>query len=216
MNFGTLGFRPRAWASALGFLLASGALLAALLASPSSAADGCVFPTVSQPFQSFSDTNPYFLAPGGSFEAGLGGWAVSGGSLAAENESFHVGSQSDAASVALPIKGSGVTSPWMCVTSDAPTFRMFIKNNGNKGHMDGQLAVYLNFTGGSGKVQQVKIAALTSKKPGWTLTPKISFIQYISTPLKNGYANISFTIKPNDDHGNWQLDDLYVDPYKSG
>ena len=102
------------------------------------------------------------------------------------------------------------------MTSDAPTFRMFIKNNGNKGHMDGQLAVYLNFTGGSGNVQQVKIAALTSKTPGWTLTRPISFIQYISTPLKNGYANISFTIKPNDDHGNWQLDDFYVDPYKSG
>jgi hypothetical protein len=47
------------------------------------------------------------------------------------------------------------------------------------------------------------------------VTPPISFIQYISTPLKSGYANISFTIKPNDNHGNWQLDDLYVDPIKS-
>jgi hypothetical protein len=33
--------------------------------------------------------------------------------------------------------------------------------------------------------------------------------------LQNGYANISFTIKPNDTHGNWQIDDLYVDPYSS-
>jgi hypothetical protein len=61
----------------------------------------------------------------------------------------------------------------------------------------------------------VKIAALTSKKAGWTLSPQISFIQYISTPLKSGFANISFTIRPNDDHGNWQIDDIYVDPYCS-
>ncbi len=92
---------------------------------------------------------------------------------------------------------------------------MFIKNNGNLGHTDGQLAIYLNFSGADGRSQRVKIAGLTAKSGEWTLSPKISFIQYISTPLKNGYANISFTIKPNDNHGNWQIDDLYVDPYCS-
>jgi hypothetical protein len=81
--------------------------------------------------------------------------------------------------------------------------------------MDGQLAVYLNFAGADGRMQQVKIAALTSRKPGWIPSPQISFIQYISTPLRSGYANISFTIKPNDTHGSWQLDDVYVDPYCS-
>jgi hypothetical protein len=203
---------------ALAGLVACGAAsMAGVAASPSLAAEGCVFPTLSHPFQSFNDSNDYFLAPGGDFETGVGDWVVSeGGGVVAGSESFGVGSQSHAWSLALPVKGTAVTSPWICVTSDAPTFRMFIKNKGNNNHMDGQLAVYLNFTGGSGKVQQVKIAALTSKTPGWTLTKPISFIQYISTPLKNGYANISFTIKPNDDHGNWQLDDFYVDPYKSG
>jgi hypothetical protein len=208
----------RALMLAVASLIACGAaVMAGVAASPSLAAGGCAFPTLSKPFQSFQDSNDYFLAPGGDFETGVGGWAVSGGSgVVAGSESFGVGSQSDASSLALPVKGSAVTSPWICVTSAAPTFRMFIKNNGNKGYMDGQLAVYLNFTGGSGNVQQVKIAALTSKTAGWRLTKPISFIQYISTPLKSGYANISFTIKPNDDHGNWQLDDFYVDPYKSG
>jgi hypothetical protein len=64
-------------------------------------------------------------------------------------------------------------TPTICVTSDAPTFRMLIKNNGNNGKSDGQLAIYLNFTGADGKAHQVKNAALTSKKPGWTLSPKI-------------------------------------------
>jgi len=81
-----------------------------------------------------------------------GGWAVSGGGgVVAGSESFGVGSESHASSLALPVKGTEVTSPWICVTSDAPTFRMFIKNNGNNSHMDGQLAVYLNFTGGAAR-----------------------------------------------------------------
>jgi hypothetical protein len=193
------------------------AAFAGLTASPISAAGGCVFPDLSQPFHSFSDANSYFLAPGGSFEGGANGWAMTGGAgLAAGNEDLYVGSPTDQTSLAMPTKTTAVTTPTICVTSDAPTFRMFLKNNGNNGKNDGQLAVYLNFTGADGKAQQVKIAALTSKKPGWTLSPKISFIQYISTPLKSGYAEISFTFKPNDTHGNWQVDDVYVDPYKSG
>ena len=199
---------------ALGILAASFA--AGALSEPASATAGCAFPDVSQPFRSFADTNPYFLAPGGNFEAGTSGWSLDGGAgLVAENESFYVGSTGDSNSLALPTRDAVVTTPTFCVTTDAPKFRMLIKNNGNKGYMDGQLAVYLNFTGANGKAQQVKIAALTSKKRGWTLSPQISFIQYISTPLKSGFANISFTIKPNDDHGSWQIDDIYVDPYCS-
>ena len=37
---------------------------------------------------------------------------------------------------------------------------------------------------------------------------------YGSMPLRaQGLANISFTIKPNDNHGDWQIDDLCVDPF---
>jgi hypothetical protein len=192
------------------------AVLVGVTAAPTSAAGGCSFPDLAQPFQSFGDTNPYFLAPGGSFETGASGWALTGGAgLVGENDSFFVNSSSDRTSLALPTKTAAVTTPTFCVTTSAPKFRMFIKNNGNNGYMDGQLAIYLNFTGADGRLQHVKIAALTSKRPGWTLSPQISFIQYISTPLKSGYANISFTVKPNDAHGSWQIDDVYVDPYCS-
>jgi ABC-type transporter MlaC component len=81
---------------------------------------------------------------------------------------------------------------------------------------DGQLAVYLNFQNTNGKWQTVKIAAVKMNNTHWNLTLPISFIQYISTPLTHyGYANVSFTFQPNDNHGNWQIDDMYVDPCKS-
>jgi len=188
---------------------------AALVGSASASTSTCSFGALSLPLWGLGDLNPYFLAPGADFEGSLSGWNLAGGArVASGNESWKVGGQTDANSLALPTTSTAATTPTFCVTTYAPTFRMFIKNNGNNGYTNGQLAVYLNFTGPDGHAQQVKIAALTVKSTAWTLTPPISFIQYLSTPLKTGLANISFTIKPNDNHGNWQIDDLYIDPWK--
>ena len=184
-------------------------------ATKASAAGTCALPAPSLPLLSLGDPNLYFLAPGGNFEDSTSGWSLSGDAgIVSGNESSYVGTSADSQSLALPSTTASVTTPTFCVTTLAPTFRMFIKNNGNLGHIDGQLAVYLNFTGADGKAQQVKIAALTVKSTAWTLSQPISFIQYLSTPLRlQGLANVSFTIKPNDNHGNWQIDDMYVDPF---
>jgi hypothetical protein len=189
-------------------------LLAAIAATaaPAGSATGCPWPSLSQAFAGWSDSNWYFLAPGGDFQ-GTSGWALTGGAGVVSGGAGY--NSSDTNSMALPTTSAAATTPTICVTSQAPVFRMFIKNNGNLGHNDGQLAIYLNFTGADGKPQQVKIAGLTVKSTSWTLTQPISFIQYISTPLQSGTANISFTIKPNDNHGNWQIADLYVDPWRS-
>ncbi len=184
--------------------------------SPTPSNSSCSFPSQSQVFSPFGDSRAYFLAPGANFEGSIGGWTLGGGAaFATGNETSYVGSSTDSHSLALPTTSASATTPTFCVTSNAPTFRMFIQNHGNLGHIDGQLAVYLNYAGADGETQQVKIAALTVKSTNWTLSPSISFIQYISTPLQSGYANISFTIKPNDNHGNRRIDDLYVDPYCS-
>jgi hypothetical protein len=172
----------------------------------------CSWPALSQAFARWADSHWYFLAPGGDFQ-NRSGWSFSGGAGVVSGGAAYNGT--DTNSLALPTTSAAATTPTICVTSQAPTFRLFIKNTGNLGHIDGQLAIYLNFTGSDGKPQQVKIAGLTVKSTAWTLTAPISFIQYISTPLASGYANISFTIKPNDDHGNWQIDQIHVDPWGS-
>jgi hypothetical protein len=194
-------------------LVVAVAATAGFATSLASAANACTFASTAQPFRAWSDANDYFLAPAGDFEGAVDGWDLRGGAaVTSGSESFAVaGAGSN--SMALPTTSAVVTTPVMCVTTDTPAFRFFIKNNGNSGHIDGQLAVYLNFSGADGKAQQVKIAAVKVGSTDWTLSPKISFVQYLSTPLKTGSANISFTIKPNDNHGNWQIDDLYVDPF---
>jgi hypothetical protein len=184
----------------------------AATAASAASQGACSWPSISRAFAPWNDSNWYFLAPGGDFQDTTG-WSFLGGASVVSGGAAY--NSSDSNSLALPTTSAAATTPTMCVTSDAPVFRMFIKNNGNLGHIDGQLAIYLNFTGADGKPQQVKIAGLTVKSTSWTLSPPISFIQYISTPLKNGFANISFTIKPNDNHGNWLIDQLYVDPWRS-
>jgi len=207
--------RRRIGLAAVVLLLVAGA--ASLATTSAAQAAGCSWGPLTQPFLPWNDANLYFGAPGGDFESGASGWGIAGGAgIVAGNESSYVGSDSDNYSLALPTTSSVVTTPTICVTSQSPLIRLFIKNNGNLGHIDGQLAVYLNFTGADGKAQQVKIAALTVKSTSWTLSAPISFIQYVSTPLKAGFAYVSFTLRPNDNHGNWQVDDLYVDPYKTG
>jgi hypothetical protein len=193
-------------------LLAAAAV--SLATNATSATGTCVWPALSQKFLEWSDTNDYFLLPDANFEGSVGGWTLAGDAgIAPGNESHYVGSTADTKSLGLPTTTSTITTPTICVTSDSPKFRFFLRNNGLNGHTDGQLAVYLNFTGADGKPQKVKIAGLKATT-SWTLSPTISFIQYISTPLKSGTAQISFTIKPNDNHGNWQIDDIYVDPFR--
>jgi hypothetical protein len=176
---------------------------------------GCAWPPLSQPFLPWADPGSYFLAPGGDFEGDMSGWTLSGGAAVVPgNESYDVGSLSDSKSLWLPTTSSSATTPTICVTALSPDLRLFALNHGANGHTDGQLALYLNFIGADGRPLEVKIAALRGGT-SWLLSPPILFIQYISQPLMAGTAQISFTIKPNDNHGNWQIDDFYVDPLKS-
>lgn len=213
----TLKMQHGRQALSLAALLAVLASTAATLGTAKTAsAAGCGYPAMSQVFLPWADVNNYFMAPGANFEKGLGGWSASGGaSVVTGNEPHNVGG-TGSHSLALPTTSATATTPVFCVSVDAPTFRVLVKNNGNLGMYDGQLVVYLNFQNTNGTWQQVKIAAVKMSNTNWNLTLPISFIQYISTPLaQNGYANVSFTFHPNDNHGNWQIDDMYVDPCKS-
>ncbi|MDX6480084.1 MAG: hypothetical protein QOG85_594 [Gaiellaceae bacterium] len=174
------------------------------------AALGCTYPSMAPVFLRWLDPSSYFLAPGANFENGLGGWTASGGAgVVSGNETYNVGGPGSQ-SLALPTTSAVATTPTFCVSVDAPTLRLLVKNNGMS---DGQLAVYMNFQDANGKLQQVKVAALKPGNTSWNLTAPIVFAQYLSLPiLKSGYANVSFTFKPNDTHGNWQIDDMYVDP----
>jgi hypothetical protein len=111
-------------------LSASIAITAATaLAAPANAgvltksATDCATPELSQPFKPWLDYSEYKLVENGSFEAGTGGWTLTGGArVAAGNATQRGGGQS----LLLPA-GSSATTPPVCVGLNEPTLRYFVK-----------------------------------------------------------------------------------------
>jgi hypothetical protein len=171
----------------------------------------CPSATMVQPFGNWGDTDSYFLAPGGTFEAGLTGWTVSGAKLVHANESYYVDSSRDRYSLSLP-SGSKATSPSICVTTQTPDLRFFVLNTGSAASV---LNVNMTYTNMQGKATTVKIGSLTGGS-SWSLSPQVFFLQNIIPVVNsNGQTWVTFTFAPADRSGHWQIDDFYVDPIKA-
>src|SRR5437870_2494320 len=69
----------------LASILAVGCASVGLTASAASAGllPACAARPTSTPFAPWGDSNSYFLMPGGGFESGASGWALSGGAAVA-------------------------------------------------------------------------------------------------------------------------------------
>ena len=197
-------------------LVASAAIAASSAAAVSKsgrygAMGNCPAETMVQPFGNWSDTDSYYLAPGGSFES-LTGWTVGGGAkLVPGNETYYVNSTKDKSSLYLP-SGSKATSPSICITTATPDFRLFVLNTGSAASI---LNVNMTYTNTKGKATTVNVGRLTGGST-WSLGPQVFFLQSV-IPLvnSNGQTWVTFTFAPVDMFGHWQVDDFYVDPIKS-
>lgn len=186
------------------------ALPAGALASNSMLAT-CQTPPISTPFSPWGDTNDYFLAPGGSFEgtADQVGWTLSNATLTPGNESFGVNDPGDSQS--LTINGGGsATSPYFCVDNTMSSLRFFAQQV-NPGA--GLRAWALVQT--SNGVTTVPLAHLyDGSTPTWA--PSAPVVADTSG-LADGQTlqvALEFTVRASS--ASWQIDDVYVDPYRSG
>jgi hypothetical protein len=194
---------------------ATGVALAVIgiLAGPASAAvaNPSCLPTTVAPFTAFGDNGDYFLTPGGSFENGAPGWNLTGGAaLAHDNNTAGIDPSTDTTALSLPA-GSSATSPSMCVTPNTPTMRFFVKNSG-AGYA--RLGVWVLFTLPNGAPGSLPIAAVTGTGV-WQPSPIILFYaNLLAYRSPTGTTNVSFQFRPLDGNGRWEIDDVYVDPFK--
>lgn len=200
-------------------VLAAGAAIAAIAAaSPAAQAatttTGCGNRAVSTPFAKYGDKNSYFLAPGGSFEAGASGWTLSNASVVAGNESFYLGATTDRSS--LKVGGSATTAPF-CITKEDPTVRFATKSvaSGSGGNYS-QIQVTALIKSPGGSVTNYYLGALqASGYANWTLSPALSwagtFADYLFGPDGTASIQLQFTVQGQG--GNWLIDDVYVDPF---
>jgi hypothetical protein len=197
---------PKGVRGKLGAAFAATALALALTAAPAKA---CSYSGAEQVFAPWGDKHHYVLGPDGGFEGGASGWSLSGGAqVVAGNESYYLNSAQDSRSLALPT-GSVAGSPPVCMALDTPIFRMFARNTGDPSSRLRVEAVY-KLLG----LLRTKAVSTVTAGPNWAPTQQMSTVLSLATivgTLIPSYVQIR--IRPLDDDGRWQVDDLYIDPY---
>jgi hypothetical protein len=182
-----------------------------LLAAPSVAFASCPPQPLTNPFAQWGDTNNYFPVPGGTFEgtADEVGWSLWGASLTSENEPWLVNSITDGQS--LTIAGGGkATSPFFCVDNTMKSLRFFAQQVSAGGDLSVR-AIVRSVTG----VTNVPVADLPDGPTGsWAPTASIPGDTSGLADGQTIMVALKFSVPAS--AGSWQIDDIYVDPYRSG
>jgi hypothetical protein len=183
--------------------------VAVFVSSGAAFAAQCPTQSAKQKFSKWGDSSNYFPVPGGSFEGTPAqvGWTLSGSSLTAGNEPFHINSLSDDQSLLIDGGGSA-TSPAFCVDSTMPSFRFFVRQTTPGSDLKIQGVVQTPHGALSVTLADLPDGVL----PLWTAlqvtvaTNRIPKGSSVSAALRFAVAG----------SGSWQLDDVYADPYRAG
>jgi len=199
--------------------LVTGLVAMCLLATGSSAAAGaldsvhapCV-QDLSQPFLPWLDPASYAFAPNGGLEGGLSGWSSSGGAqVVSGNESYAVHDMGDAYSLSLP-RGASATTPSICIGTLSPTARLFVRNPGSPLSTLRVDVLYTTVLG----IRASALVGIIGASASWQPTLPLPLLaNVIGLPLlTGGSTQIALRFTALGSGGSWQLDDVYVDPYK--
>jgi hypothetical protein len=174
-------------------------------------ATSCVDGTITQPFQRFGDSNNYKLI--GNFESDAANWTFSGGAkVVAGNESYKVGGSGDAKSVLLP-SGSSAVSPFTCVGLAEPTLRLFAKRNSALLGLVSTLNVQIQVQTSLGLSLWLPVLPGDLGGGSWHPTAPMPLIANILPLSTSDKTPVRFRFTPL--LGSWQIDDVYVDPYRT-
>lgn len=188
--------------------VAAGSSLAMLAAVAPSAHAGLLSlatgPCGQQEYQPFAgDSNYYVQVPGGTFESGSQPWLLTKGAKVVSGGAYH-GSRS----LSLPA-GSSATSPPACTGIDHPSMRFFVRNTGSS---TGRLRVYGTYPLLLGLPLTVDLGSVSGTGTWEPSSPvQIGLLNNTLGSLTLSKSTISFTFVPSG--GNWQIDDVYLDPY---
>lgn len=160
----------------------------------------------SQPFAAFGDVSSYCALPDNGLESGPAGWSLAGGAaIVAGNEPWYVSGYGSHA-LDLP-PGATATSPSVPVSLLDPYFRMFARSGG----ADGGLHVQILFRGLTGNLTGLLNLGTfaAGDYPDWAPTATVPSL--LALPLGTSSAQVRLTSSASS--GDWQVDDIYVDPF---
>jgi hypothetical protein len=191
-------------------LLISGTSTATASAGPLvEAAAGCTAPALSQPFARWLDPARYALVPDGAVEQRAAGWELSGGAApVAGSEPFAVHDSRDRSSLSLPAGSSATTAP-VCVGLSEPTLRFFARRAAGAGLLS-TLKVEVLFEDAGGTVRAAQIGS--DLGGGWHPTAVMPILVNLLPLLSGEQIPVAFRFTPSGG-GDWQIDDVYYDPW---
>jgi hypothetical protein len=199
---------------------AIGVLVAAVVATLAAAAPAnagllvasaknCEEPPSSQVFLRWLDPLRYELAPGGAAESAQG-WTLTGGArIVPGNEPWKVGG-SGSMSLQLP-RGSRATTGVMCVGIGHPVMRFFAKRT--SGWLLDSLKVDVLFEDAGGHTHALPVGLVLAGK-SWQPTLPFPVLASLLPLLPGEKTPVQFRFTPLGG-ATWQIDDVYVDPWRS-
>jgi hypothetical protein len=204
------GLKRRALLAAITAMAITGAFAAPASAGILTASEtNCGDETLTKPFAQFGDQANYKLVSGASFENGTTGWTLRGGAkVVTGNEPWKVGGSNHGKSLVLPA-GSTAISPTACVGLAEPTLRFFVKKNRAPLLGVSTLAVSVYVKTSLGLTVPVPIGVVLANGQ-WKPSPKLLIVANLLPLLPGDRTPVAFQFTPV--LGDWQIDDVYVDP----
>jgi hypothetical protein len=167
-------------------------------------------PTSAQVFARFGDSAYYARLLNGGFENGGQGWYLSGGArVVAGNEPYYLsGNRTDAHSLLLPA-GSSAYSGTVCFALGDWHLRLMMKRLSTTGGLHVQVVVP-SLVGG---LLTVLDGGTVSGSGSWAPSPRLELLLSNVGSLL-GTRAVAFRFTPVGAGASYQIDDVYLDPWK--
>jgi hypothetical protein len=200
-------FRPRL---ALLALLLAAAFCAQ--AAPASALINLDCPgQTSQPFLKWLDPFYYTLAEGGDVDAGAPGWTLKNAKSILEKAAPAL-ANGDLNVLGLG-SGASATSPETCVSLLSPTMRFMVRSTGSP---LGILVVSAVVHDGNGLLSTLPLGVVTGLGNQWKPSLPMLLATSLIPNLGDNTASVRFRFTTIGLGASFQVDDVYVDPYRKG
>ena len=170
----------------------------------------CVDPVLTRPFAPWNDRHRYTLVPNGGLENGTEGWTLTGqAGTVAGFRPYGTGSR-----VLILHPGESATSPPVCVGLHYPFFRFFARLDGSR---RARLRVEVVYLTASGRKARHETSRLSQRPSAWKPSRRFALpAGLIGRAAKGTLAPVAFRFTAVGANANWQIDDVFVDPYRRG
>jgi hypothetical protein len=162
-------------------------------------------------FAPWGDTATYFLVSNGGFESGSTDWSLSNGAkVVSGNETYHVAGAADSHSLSIPPNGAA-ESRTLCVSRGEDTIRLFVANPHKSGsilHVD---AIVVNPDNGAIGTTAFDVNG-DVPSAAWAPTLQLKIPNLLGG---SGTEQLTLRFTTRGAAATWNIDDVFVDPFKS-